>query len=59
VSCSVCYERGYYLITSDDEHEIVRCDCQVTRDEEIICPWCMDNKKSCRACDDGSDDSDK
>ena len=59
MSCSVCYERGYYLITLGDEHEVVRCGCQVAKDEEIICPWCMDNTKSCRACDDGYEDSDK
>jgi hypothetical protein len=32
MSCSVCYERGYYLITLGDEHEIVRCDCQISSD---------------------------
>ena len=32
MSCSVCYERGYYLITSEDEHEVVRCDCQKSSD---------------------------
>lgn len=34
MSCSVCYERGYYLVTLDEEYEIVRCDCQATKDEE-------------------------
>jgi hypothetical protein len=23
------------------------------REEEIICSWCLDNSKSCKACDDG------
>ena len=32
MSCSVCYERGYYLITLGDEHEVVRCDCQISSD---------------------------
>ncbi len=32
MSCSVCYERGYYLIALGDEHEIVRCDCQISSD---------------------------
>lgn len=21
-------------------------------DKELICPWCLDNSKSCNACDD-------
>jgi hypothetical protein len=33
MSCSVCYERGYYLVSLGEEYETVRCDCQATRDE--------------------------
>ena len=32
MSCSVCYERGYYLVSLGDEHEVVRCDCQISSD---------------------------
>jgi len=28
MSCSVCYEKGYYVVTLDDDYEVVRCDCQ-------------------------------
>lgn len=34
MSCSICYERGYYLVALGEEYEVVRCDCQVSRDEE-------------------------
>lgn len=33
MSCSVCYERGYYIVILGEEQETVRCDCQI-KDEE-------------------------
>jgi len=35
MSCSVCYERSYYLVTLNEEYEIVRCDCQISSD--LLC----------------------
>ena len=26
-TCSVCYGKGYYLLTNGEEYENVRCDC--------------------------------
>lgn len=36
MSCSVCHEKGYYLLTADEgeDYEIVLCDCQATRERE-------------------------
>ena len=25
--CNTCYDRGYYLLTKEEEWEWVRCDC--------------------------------
>lgn len=32
--CGVCYDRGYYLVTHEEEWEWVRCDCFLDKDKE-------------------------
>ena len=32
--CGTCYDRGYYLITNDEEWEWVRCDCFLEKEGE-------------------------
>jgi hypothetical protein len=34
MSCSVCYERGYYTLTTEDDYEVVLCECQLTKERE-------------------------
>ena len=31
--CSVCYEKGYYLLTNEEEWEWSRCDCFLDKKE--------------------------
>ena len=33
VTCKACYDRGYYLITKDEEWEWVRCDCFLDKEK--------------------------
>ena len=32
--CGVCYDRGYYLLTKEEEWEWVRCDCFLDKEGE-------------------------
>ena len=33
-TCNICYGRGYYLLTNEEEWEYARCDCQITKEKE-------------------------
>lgn len=32
--CGICYDRGYYLVTHEEEWEWVRCDCFLDKEKE-------------------------
>lgn len=32
--CNTCYDRGYYLLTKEEEWEWVRCDCFLDKEGE-------------------------
>ena len=34
MTCNICYEKGYYLVTLDDDYEGVLCECQMTKERE-------------------------
>jgi hypothetical protein len=32
MTCGVCYERGYYTLTREDDYETILCECQMSKE---------------------------